>query len=131
MDGFAARIAASRRAHTDFPTALGYALGHAATILARAPDCLSAKLDVSGDGINNDGFPPALAYDSFPLDGVTVNGLAIAGHDPEVSSYYRSDLIRGPGAFVVEARDFADFERAMRVKLVRELSVQMLGEVGE
>lgn len=121
------RIAASKRSYAEFPTALGYALGHAATIFAEAPDCLFAKLDVSGDGINNDGFPPALAYANFPLGGITVNGLAIGGHDPEVYSYYQSQLIRGPGAFAMEAQGFADFERAMRAKLVRELGVRLLG----
>ena len=127
LSAVSSAISASRRSYAEYPTALGYALGHAATIFARAPDCLQAKLDVSGDGINNDGFPPALAYANFPLDGVTVNGLAIGGHDPEVLAYYRSDLIRGPGAFAIEADGFADFERAMREKLVREMGVRLLG----
>lgn len=124
----AARIAGSKRSYAEFPTALGYALGHAASLFQSAPPCAERKLDVSGDGINNDGFSPALAYKNFPLDGITVNGLAIGGHDPEVFAYYATDLIRGPGAFVIEARDFADFERAMREKLLRELGLRLLGQ---
>lgn len=123
-----AAIAGSQRSHSDFPTALGYALGYAASVFSRAPDCLAHKLDISGDGINNDGFPPLLAYANFPLDGVIVNGLAIGGHDPEVLTYYRTQVIRGPGAFAIQADGFADFERAMRAKLVRELGVRLLGE---
>jgi hypothetical protein len=85
---------------------------------------------VSGDGINNDGFPPSLAYRTFPLDGVTVNGLAIGGHDPGVGAYYRAELIRGPGAFVEDAADFDDFERAILRKLVREMAPQVVGRAG-
>ena len=32
-------------------------------------------------------------------------------------------MIQGPGAFVEEADDYDDFERAMRRKLLRELGV--------
>ncbi len=124
----AAEVAASARSYAEFPTALGYALGHAATLFDRAPPCLFRTLDVSGDGLNNDGFAPALAYKHFPLDEITVNGLAIGGAgEDDVAAYYRAELIRGPGAFVEEAADFDDFERAMRRKLVRELRAAAIG----
>lgn len=116
----AAVIAGSERRHEMFPTALGYALGYAAGLFRDAPDCRQMTLDVSGDGENNEGFPPALAYAHFPLGGVTVNGLAI-GAEAGVGAYYRREVIRGPGAFVERAADFADYERAMRRKLRREL----------
>jgi hypothetical protein len=123
----AATIAASRRAHSRFPTALGYALGFGAGFLREAPDCLFRTLDVSGDGRNNEGFPPALAYRHFPFEGVTVNGLAIAGGPEDIAAYYRAELIHGPGAFVEEAAGYADYERAMRRKLERELRAPALG----
>jgi hypothetical protein len=75
----AAHIASSKRSYAEFPTALGYALGYSASLFAQAPICLFRTLDVSGDGINNEGFPPLLAYENFPLGEVTVNGLAIGG----------------------------------------------------
>ncbi|MFN3144098.1 MAG: DUF1194 domain-containing protein [Paracoccaceae bacterium] len=124
----AAEVAASQRSYAEFPTALGYALGHAASVFDSAPPCLFRTLDVSGDGLNNDGFAPALAYKHFPLDEITVNGLAIGGAgEDDVAAYYRAELIRGPGAFVEEAADFDDFERAMRRKLVRELRAAAIG----
>lgn len=124
----AAEVAASQRSYAEFPTALGYALGHAASVFDAAPPCLFRTLDVSGDGLNNDGFAPALAYKHFPLDEITVNGLAIGGAgEDDVAAYYRAELIRGPGAFVEEAADFDDFERAMRRKLVRELRAAAIG----
>lgn len=123
----AAAIATSKRGHDDMPTALGYALGHAAGLFRRAPDCAQWKLDVSGDGRNNEGFGPDLAYREFPLDRVTVNGLAIAESDREVADYYRRKLIQGPGAFVIEVTRFEDFEAAMEEKLLRELEGPVIG----
>ncbi|MCV2873442.1 DUF1194 domain-containing protein [Defluviimonas sp. WL0050] len=117
----AATVATSERGHDDMPTALGYALGHAASLFERAPDCTARKLDVSGDGRNNEGFGPDLAYREFPLDGVTINGLAISESDREIADYYRRKLIRGPGAFVIEVTRFEDYEAAMEEKLLREL----------
>jgi hypothetical protein len=123
----AKEIRASTRSYADFPTALGYALGYAAGVMADAPSCLFQTLDVSGDGVNNEGFKPALAYLNFPLSEVTVNGLAIGGSAEDLAGYYRRELIKGPGAFVEEATDFADFERAMQRKLVRELETRAIG----
>ncbi|HKL68529.1 DUF1194 domain-containing protein [Salibaculum sp.] len=133
LQAVSARIAASPRSHDDFPTALGYALGYGATLLGRAPDCAAATLDVSGDGENNEGFGPEEAYRAFPFDGITVNGLVVRAMPTEgradLVSYYRDTVIRGPGAFVEVAGGFADFERAMRAKLIRELGAVMLGRV--
>jgi hypothetical protein len=128
-DVFAAAqtVRQSRRRYAEFPTALGFALGYAAGFLRTAPDCLFQVLDVSGDGVNNDGFAPYLAYRNFPLDDVTVNGLAIGGQNDELWVYYRDELIQGPGAFVERAANFRDFERAMRRKLVREMETRAIG----
>ncbi|MDJ0631225.1 MAG: DUF1194 domain-containing protein [Rhodobacter sp.] len=123
----ASEIRRSRRRYAEFPTALGYALGFAASVFADAPRCLFKTLDVSGDGVNNDGFAPRLAYENFPLDEVTVNGLSIGGQEDDLAGYYRRELIKGPGAFVEEAADFHDFERAIRRKLVRELETRAIG----
>ena len=121
LEGLAARISGSGRSHSEFPTALGYALGYGARLVARAPDCRRRVIDVSGDGKTNDGFGPKLAYDAFPFTGITVNGLVIEGTDFGVTAYYRATLPHGPGAFVERADGYADYARAMRRKLLREL----------
>ncbi len=126
----AATIATSKRGHNDMPTAIGYAIAHAAALFSTGPHCDRQKLDVSGDGRNNEGFPPETAYREFPLEGVTVNGLAIGASDNGMAAYYRHQLIRGPGAFVIEAVDFTDFEAAMRLKLLRELEGPVIGMIG-
>ena len=128
LEGVAAQVAGSRRVFSEFPTAAGYALGYAATLLGRAPDCLFRTVDLSGDGISNDGFGPALAYEYYDYAEVTVNGLPITGHDAGVVTFYADQVVYGPGAFYEVAEDFEDFERAMRRKLEREMSVLQLGE---
>jgi Ca-activated chloride channel family protein len=79
-------------------------------------------IDVSGDGVNNEGFEPKLAYRHFNFSDVTVNGLVIQGADPDPVAYYRAEVIRGPGAFVMVASDFVDYETAMKRKLLREIN---------
>jgi hypothetical protein len=114
----------AERKSTQSPTALGAALGYAAGVLAEAPFCERSTIDVSGDGWNNHGYAPELAYKHFPLEGVTVNALAIGGAAvlENLVVYFRERVIRGPGAFVERARDYDDFERAMRRKLEREVA---------
>jgi Ca-activated chloride channel family protein len=120
---FADRIESHQRAYSEFPTALGYALGYAATRLRKAPlGCARSVVDVSGDGINNEGFEPALAYRHFNFSDVTVNGLVIQGADPDPVDYFHTEVIHGPGAFVVVADDFSDYEAAMKRKLLREIN---------
>ena len=123
----AAAIRNTRRSHADFPTALGYAMGRAASFFQDAPVCDRKTIDVSGDGRNNEGFSPRLAYRNFPFDDVTVNGLAIGGADETIAQYYRQESIKGSGAFVEEARDFNDFRDAMQRKLIRETQPLILG----
>jgi hypothetical protein len=120
---FAGVIEAHERGFDEFPTALGYALGHSAIRLSRAPlRCARSVVDVSGDGVNNEGYEPALAYKNFDFSNVTVNGLVITGEKPDPVEYYREEVIRGPGAFVEVARDFSDYEAAMKRKLLREIN---------
>lgn len=124
----AARIAGSARSTDQFPTALGYALGFASGMFRDGPDCLERKLDVSGDGVTNEGFGPQLAYANFPFTEVTVNGMVI-GDEPAVIDHYRDEVIRGPGAFVMTVRSYAGYEDAMRRKLLREIGTQMMGRL--
>ncbi len=128
----ARRIGGARRIDDSYPTALGYALGHGAMVLQRGPACARRVIDLSGDGVTNDGFGPEEAYRHFPFEGVTVNGLAVTGHDrrrdPALLEFYRERVRRGPGAFVEVADGYEDFTRAMTRKLLREIGVPLLGE---
>lgn len=117
----------SRRTYQNFPTALGYALGFGAGHLQTAPPCTRKVIDVSGDGITNDGFWPDLAYTHFPFDDVTVNGLAVLGADPDVVDHYTFEVRRGPGSFVETAQGYEGYARAMERKLYREIENRIVG----
>ncbi len=79
-------------------------------------------IDVSGDGATNWGPLPDRVRDRAVAAGVTINGLAIVNEQENLGRYYREHVIGGPGAFVIVAADYADFARAMRQKLLEEIS---------
>ena len=128
LDQAIAAIHEAKRGWKDFPTSVGYALGYGAGLLERAPPCDRKVIDVSGDGPNNEGFLPEHAYRHFPFAGVTVNGLVITGQQDGAEAFYRSQVLRGPGAFLEIATGFEDFERAMGNKLFREINGLILGQ---
>ena len=127
LDGVAAQLLESRRSFEQYPTALGHAIIYGAETLARAPACAELKLDISGDGTNNDGIPPPLAAPDAPI---VINGLVVGDTGDTLARYYENFVIRGPGAFVEIADDYDDFEEAMKRKLERELRPAAVSELG-
>jgi Protein of unknown function (DUF1194) len=111
-------------------TGLGAALEYAHDLLLRAPDCLTATLDISGDGQNNVGASPEAVYADRDFGATIVNGLAIGGHESDIVRYYERVVIRGRGAFVEPALRHTDFPRAFRRKLERELTEQAVSRLG-
>lgn len=79
-------------------------------------------IDISGDGTNNDGIPAAAARDAAVAAGVTINGLPILAVERNLDSYYRENVVGGPGAFVIVARDFESFAQAILSKLLLEIA---------
>ncbi|MEM9764844.1 MAG: DUF1194 domain-containing protein [Pseudomonadota bacterium] len=133
IDDMASRIERHPRTTSEYPTALGAALGHAATLLrSSAQGCARRVIDVAGDGENNHGFEPRHAYNAFDFQGVTVNGLVVAsdeaGKGIAAIDYYTQEVIRGPEAFLEIAASYDDFQEAMKRKLLREIGVMSLVE---
>ena len=60
--------------------------------------------------------------DALAAEGVTINAVVIDGASPDPVSYYANNVIAGSGSFMVIARDFNDYTRAIREKLGRELA---------
>lgn len=79
-------------------------------------------IDVSGDGSNNRGRPATEARDDAVADGIVINGLPILALEPWLDQYYVSDVIGGPGAFVVPAQSYETFAEAVLKKLVTEIA---------
>ena len=109
---------------------------------ARAPfDAQRRTIDVSGDGNNNNGRDVRLARDEAVAAEVTVNGLVILTDErfslsPEhtnppggLEKYYRDNVIGGPGAFVLVAKDFNSFGNLLIKKLIAEIA--LVGPHGE
>ena len=79
-------------------------------------------IDISGDGPNNQGSAAWLVRDLAVARGITVNGLAILNEDPTLDRYYLTNVIGGPGAFVMTANDYVAYRLAILTKLVQEIS---------
>lgn len=120
-------------------TAIGSALLAGFSLLDGQSDCWQRTLDLSGDGPANTGPRPQDIGDDLMPAGVVVNGLVIGSGNPrgdderfadikELSSYYRSYVLRGAGAFVEAALGFDDYAAAMERKLLRELQSIAIGQ---
>lgn len=132
LDAVAARLSAWRERPDAPTTALGSAMAYGAALLDRAPACWGRTLDLSGDGESNDGPRPMRVRDRLPA-GLIVNALVVVDDATanRLPGYFRAEVIHGPGAFVELASGFADYQRAMERKLVRELAARVLGRPAE
>ena len=110
-------------------TSLSGALRFSRQVLAECPwEGTRRAIDVSGDGVNNNGPPAEDERDRLVAEGVTINGLPIVNDRPnfgvrpggELEPYYRNSVIGGPGAFLIVAEDFNAFGAAIRRKLIQE-----------
>jgi hypothetical protein len=119
---FAAAVRATTRSSHGL-TAIGPALAAAAAQFDHLPQPAARRvIDVSGDGMADFGPPPAAVRDSLVAAGITINGLAILTEEPWLEDYYRHNVIGGPAAFVLIARDFHSFADAMLKKLMEEIA---------
>ncbi len=86
-------------------------------------------IDVSSDGRNSAGGPLVLARQRALNAGIVINGLPIIQReetgrpvDPGLEDYYASNVIGGPGAFIVVAEGIEAFPEAIRKKLFIEIA---------
>jgi hypothetical protein len=119
---FGSAVAEAPRAFADW-TSISAAMDFAVALFNAAPVTAARRvIDVSGDGVNNNGPPITEARDAAVAAGVTVNGLPILSEYPTLDTYYRDNVIGGPGAFAVAVADFPAFGAAIVSKLVREIA---------
>jgi Ca-activated chloride channel family protein len=120
---YAARTDALPRAFTASDTAVGEAISYAQAQFAAVSDCRRRVIDISGDGPENAGFTVGSARQIAQADGIEINAIAIEdmGNSAPISSFYRRWVITR-GGFVMTARGLGDYPRAIREKLLRELT---------
>ncbi|WP_420563546.1 DUF1194 domain-containing protein [Thalassobaculum sp.] len=103
-------------------TSIAGALTFAHSLLLSHPfEADRLVIDLSGDGRNNQGPPVETVRQGIVLQGVTINGLAIVNEHPTLNYYFEDRVIGGTAAFVEVANDYADYPRAIRRKLIREI----------
>lgn len=124
VTAFAQTVAQDERVWRNYSTAIGEALGAAMVALDEVTHCRRKVIDVSGDGISNEGSLPATRHDALRAQGVTVNALAIETDDADLTGWFFENLIVGEGAFVMTARGFEAYPAQIRRKLMREITKQ-------
>lgn len=100
-------------------------------ITGNAFEGLRRVIDVSGDGPNNDGRLVDEVRNETIAKRITINGLPIISPPggfgsrfwlEDLDKYYQGCVVGGRGAFMIVAKDFKDYARAIRRKLVFEIA---------
>src|SRR3954467_9687732 len=129
-DGFAADIRRARYTRASRTSISGALLFSAPLFEASGFRGVRRVIDVSGDGVNNNGPIVTLTREEVLAKGITINGLPIMLKRPTMSMldieqldiYYEDCVIGGPGAFVIPIREREQFKEAIRTKLVLEIA---------
>ncbi len=119
------RIESDPRIWRNYSTAIGEALEVSRAAFASVSHCLRHVIDVSGDGVSNEGGDPRAQRPHLRAAEITVNAIAIETDQTDLTAYFFENLITGPGAFVVTANGFADYPEQIRRKLQRETTRQV------
>lgn len=127
-NAFADRVAAVpvRRAQR---TSISGAIDFSVRILGESGvEATRRVIDVSGDGPNNQGRLVTPARDEAVAQGITINGLPLQlkrpGYldIPDLDLYFKDCVIGGSGAFMIPVRDKAQFQHAVKTKVLLEVA---------
>ena len=129
-DSFAADIARARYTRASRTSISGALLFGLPLFEGSGYRGLRRVIDVSGDGVNNNGPLVTVARDEVLAKGITINGLPIMIKKPsmatldieELDIYYEDCVIGGPGSFVIPIKERNQFKEAIRTKLVLEIA---------
>ena len=78
-------------------------------------------IDISTDGVNNDGVRPRFPRGRANAAGVTINGLTILNDVNNLDIYFRQYISAGPNNFVMKADDYEAYKTAIKRKLLKEV----------
>src|SRR3954470_16588607 len=122
-NAFADAIARAPRALFGGGTSISGAIDTSMALLFDNPYRAARRvIDISGDGSNNRGRSVNQARDEAIAKDVGINGLPILTLEPDLDRYYRDNVIGGPGAFVIAAKDYETFADAILKKLIAEIA---------
>lgn len=119
---FASAMAEAPRVYSDW-TSISAALDFVVPLFRKSGVEAGRKvIDVSGDGVNNQGRSVVDARDQIVAQGIIINGLPILSDYEFLDSYYQDHVIGGAGAFMEVVKDYKSFSQAVLAKLVREIA---------
>ncbi len=119
---FASAMAEAPRVYSDW-TSISAALDFVTPLFKKSGVTAGRNIiDVSGDGVNNQGRPINDARDQALGQGIIINGLPILSDYEFLDSYYEEHVIGGAGAFMEVVKDYSTFGKAVLAKLVREIA---------
>jgi len=119
---FASAMAEAPRVYSDW-TSISAALDFVTPLFKKSGVTAGRNIiDVSGDGVNNQGRPINDALDQALSQGIIINGLPILSDYEFLDSYYEEHVIGGAGAFMDVVKDYSSFGKAVLSKLVREIA---------
>ncbi len=120
---FAAAVRATRRPQLRTVTAIGDAIRFSLAQFGPVQDCDRHVIDISGDGAENEGQNVATARREAEAARVIINAIAIELDDraDNLTGYFRRFVIT-PDGFAITAHGLPDYPRAIRQKLLRELT---------
>jgi hypothetical protein len=123
VNALADAIEGSKRQLFGGGTSISGAIDYSRILLTASPFLgIRRVIDISGDGANNRGRAVTLARDEAVRDGISINGLPILSLEPDLDRYYYDNVIGGPGAFMVPARNYDTFADAILKKLITEIA---------
>ncbi len=138
LDRVAKQVETHQKTLTDLTTGLGASMIFAQSLLDARPECWQATYDVSGDGKSNNGPRPqdvrthmkdtivnALVVGASPVRG-TLGDDETAG----LTAYFHAYVIDPVLGFIETAQGFDDYQNAMERKLIKELQVLAIGDLG-
>ena len=104
-------------------TSISGAIDYAVRLFARSGVAPTRRvIDISGDGVNNDGRPVAQARDDAVAPASPSTGCRSWRWTRGSNIYYRDFVIGGRDAFIVTVRDTNDFAAAVLRKLLVEVA---------
>lgn len=120
-NAFAEEARAMKRAVFYSNTAIGSVMTYSFELFPEMRDCARHVIDISGDGQDNAQTSPQVQRHEAERRGIDINGLAIEPVGLAITNFYRQRVITANG-FVMTARGYADYPRALRAKMRRELT---------
>jgi hypothetical protein len=119
---FASLMAEAPRVYSDW-TSISAALDFVVPLFRKSGVTAGRNIiDVSGDGVNNQGRPIDDARTDALAKGIVINGLPILSDYDALDGYYEDHVIGGAGAFMEVVKDYSTFSKAVLSKLVREIA---------